>query len=110
MFEKKNKFTDMDGFVLLESLVSLSLITSVLLLMFNSVVHISTFREREKASVEMYRMLYDTSIVWEKNNRQASEMYRKWSYQVNTTDTSIKINNNEHGLEVDLELVSFDFN
>lgn len=110
MFEKESNFIDNEGFVLLESLVSLSLITSILLVLLTSIVHVSSFREKEKAGVEMYRMLYDTATVWEKKNTQSSERYGKWSYQVKTTNTAIEINNSEHGLEANLELVSFDFN
>lgn len=110
MLEKPSKQAGEEGFVLLESLISLSLITSVLILLLSSVVHMNSFRETEKADVELYRILYDTSLTWGKNNKRTAESYGKWTYQVNTTTSKVEVTNNQYDLKEDVELISIDLN
>lgn len=110
MLEKLNKQTGSGGFVLLESLVSLTLITTVLIVLLSSVVHLNSFREIEKADVELYRLLYDTALIWTQNGSQKVENYGKWSYQVNTAETKIEITNKRHDLRENVELISIDLN
>lgn len=110
MLEKPNKQTRRAGFILLESLVSLTLITSVLIVLLSSVVHMNSFREKEKADVELYRLLYDTSLTWNKDSKQSVESYGEWSYEVDTTASKIGVSNDQYGLREKVELISIELN
>ena len=53
------KFKQQDGFVLLESLSALSIITLALVLILPLVITLYQTREQKKVEVESYRLLYD---------------------------------------------------
>lgn len=60
----KNKLKNEKGFLLLESLVGLSILSILMLVLYPIVVDWLLLVEIEKKQVEISRALYETSIEW----------------------------------------------
>lgn len=104
---KFEKWIDQNGFVLLESLVSLGILAIVLTVMLPFLVDLLAFRKEEKQQVEMNRVLYDSSQLWEGSAQQSEWVSGKWSYTINFDGESISISE-ESGSEKKLEILSIE--
>lgn len=75
MFEK---LKDNKGFVLLESLISLSLISLAVIILIPMIAHFQYLNYEKKVQVEEFRDLYDYAVMWQGND---------FNYQVNEKTT-----------------------
>lgn len=100
----KSQITDEKGYLLLESIVTLSLIVTLLLILYPLIVDWLVLREAEKEKVEHTRVLYEASMQWPENLPKIQEQ----EYSVRMTDSSLEILNNNKKYGVDIYEVEFD--
>lgn len=101
------KWIDQNGFVLLESLVSLGILAIVLTVLLPFIVDLLAFRKEEKQQVEMNRVLYDSSHLWEGSVQKRKWVSGEWTYTIYFDDESISISE-ESGSEKKLEVLSIE--
>lgn len=100
----RSRVTDEEGYLLLESLVTLSMILGILLILYPLVVDWLVLREVQKDNVEHTRMLYEVSMQWpEKLPSQSNQ-----SYVIQMTDSNLAISKNNKTIGVDIYEVEFD--
>ncbi len=85
--QRIHKGVSQEGYVLLESLVSLSLITVVLVVTLPLTVNLVHKLERQRIDVEMHRAVYDQSKFWSANEKNATET-RSYYTQLSVSNTS----------------------
>lgn len=102
------KRADAEGYILLESLVSLSILTISLIVILPLTIELLAFRKDEKQQVEMNRVLYDSSIVWDGSVQKAEWTSAGWDYTIHFDNQSIHVLE-ESGSEKKIEIVSFKF-
>ncbi len=90
------------GYLLLESLVTLAMIASILLLLYPLIVDWLVLREHEKEHVEDMRGLYEHSMQWPQFKDTEAP------YLVETTDTSLTIFKNKQAMGVEIYEVEWD--
>lgn len=97
-----------DGFVLLESLVSLGIITIVVVSTLPFFIDLLSFWQEEKGSVEFNRVLYDFSKTWDGNVKQE---YWESGNQIFTilNDKDGILITEESGSEKNLEINTIEF-
>lgn len=83
------------GYVLLESLVSLSLITVVLTVSLPLTVNLVHKLEKQRIDVEMYRTLYDQSKFWSDDEKNTTE--------ITSYNTQLRVSNTSKGIVVEGE-------
>ncbi|MEC6747786.1 hypothetical protein VXN63_04480 [Marinilactibacillus sp. XAAS-LB27] len=93
--QRANKVSSEKGYVLLESLVSLSLITIVLVVTLPLTVNLVHKLEKQRIDVEMHRAVYDQSKFWSTDEKNAKEIM---SY-----NTQLSISNTSKGIVVEGE-------
>lgn len=94
------------GFILLESLISLSLLTFVLLFSIPMTVKLISYLETQRIQVEMDRTLYDTSKFWsQKEKTSISINTYDNDFEVKETENAISVKEN-HSEEKRLEIIS----
>jgi len=101
MFKKLQ--TNEEGYLLLESLVTLSVILAILLILYPLLVDWLVLRDNEKQVVEQTRVLYESSMTWS----QASDEENIENYRVTSTPTSLKVSHNNRNYEVEIYEVNF---
>lgn len=90
--------TNEKGYLLLESLVTLSIIVTILLLLYPLIVDWLLLREQEKEKVEHTRLLYETSMQWpETHSKNEGQIY---SVHATATNLTITKNNREFGVKI----------
>lgn len=110
-YRKKNDFlTIQDGFILLESLVSLSLLTFILLFSIPLTVNLISYLEMQRIEVEIDRALYDSSRVWQRRTT-SSKSYESYnqSLDIIETENAVTVEGNQ-GEEKRLEVISVSWN
>lgn len=110
-YRKKNDFlTIQDGFILLESLVSLSLLTFILMFSIPLTVNLISYLEMQRIEVEIDRALYDSSRVWQRRNSfsESHESYNQ-SLDIIETENAVTVEGNQ-GAEKRLEVISVSWN
>lgn len=94
------------GFILLESLVSLSLLTFTLLFSIPMTVKLISYLETQRIQVEMDRTLYDTSKFWSlKEKTSVSVSTYDNDFEVKETQNAISVKES-HSEEKSLEIIS----
>jgi len=101
MFKKFQ--TNEKGYLLLESLVTLSVILALLLIIYPLLVDWLVLRDNEKQTVEQTRVLYETSMTWS----QAPYTENIENYRVTGTPTSLTVSHNNRNFEVEIYEVNF---
>jgi hypothetical protein len=100
----KSKITEEKGYLLLESLVTLSMILAIILILYPLIVDWLVLRETEKENVEHARILYEASMQWpEQLPGRGVE-----NYAVYVSDSSLTISKNNKTIGVDIYEVKFD--
>ncbi|MFC6463834.1 hypothetical protein ACFP65_02270 [Marinilactibacillus sp. GCM10026970] len=93
--QRVNKAKSQQGYVLLESLVSLSLITVVLVISLPLTVNLVHKLEEQRIDVEMYRTLYDQSKFWSADEKNTTE--------ITSYNTLLSVSNTSRGIVVEGE-------
>jgi hypothetical protein len=71
---KSGKWRKSGGFILMEALISLSLITLAVCSMLPFLVETFVIREEEKLNVETSRVLYETAQFWDRTYQSNAMM------------------------------------
>jgi len=101
MFKKLQ--TNEKGYLLLESLITLSVILAILLLLYPLLVDWLVLRDNEKQIVEQTRVLYESSMTWS----QAPYEENIENYSVTKTPTALTVSHNNRNFEVEIYEVNF---
>lgn len=105
-FEKIKK--QETGYMLLESLLTLIVIATILVMFFPMITDWFMLRNNEKYNVEQNRLLYEQSMNWPTELVNETRIARNISYQIKSNADEIKVTSqhNEVGViiyEVDFE-------
>lgn len=108
--KKFELFIKQNGFILLESLVSLSLLTFILLFSIPLTVNLVSYLEMERIEIEFDRALYDASKVWQRSTT-FSKSYQSFhqTLEVVETKNAIKVEGDQIE-EKKLEILSINWN
>lgn len=106
-FQKMNKKNEKQaGFILLESLISLSLLTFILFFSVPISVKLISYLETQRIQVEIDRTLYDTSKIWsQKEKTPVSIRSYENDFEVKETVNAIAVKENDSE-EKRLEIIS----
>lgn len=102
---KKNE----SGFVFLESLISLSILTMVFVSLIPFLIDILHFREDQKEKVEIARVMYDSSSDWNGKNKKEQWVNGEEVYDIHYTNKGIAVRK-KGGKEMYLEVLSIHWN
>lgn len=100
----KSKINEEKGYLLLESLVTLSVIVTILLVLYPLIVDWLVLRETEKAEVEHARIFYEASMQWPEELPNSNGK----DYSIQMTDSNLTISKNNKKIGVDIYEVEFD--
>lgn len=89
---------DEDGYLLLESIVTLSIIVTLLLSLYPLIVDWLVLRDTERDRVDQTRILYEESIEW--RNIKSSSNYDGYDIQTHPNGLKIKKKTQTIGVEV----------
>lgn len=95
--------TNEEGFVLLESLISLVILVMVLIVTLPFIVDLLSFRNKQKENVELARVVYEVSFLWRENVEEQQWQSGENTYTVYVDSSSIQVkegNRNESQLDV----------
>lgn len=95
---------DESGYLLMESLVTLSMILAILLIVYPLITDWLLLREAEKEKVEIARIFYEESIQWSKSLTTSEGK----NYTVQVTDSNLKISKQNQTIGVDIYEVEFE--
>lgn len=93
------------GFLLLESLITLGMITSLVLLMYPLIVNWMSIRQDAKNKVELNRIFYEYSMDWEPTQTFNKNDNR---YTVQSKENSLKIKEGSQSIEVTIYEYEFE--
>lgn len=102
MFKKFQ--TNEKGYLLLENLVTLSMLLAILLLLYPMVADWLVQRDYEKQKVEQARLLYESSMTWS----PAFHEKQVGSYLITNTPTSVSVTHHNRNFEVEIYEVNFE--
>jgi len=95
------------GFVLIESILCLTLLSFVLINLLPAISTMYQTRQDFKFKVEMARYLYDSAISWTGNHSAHTETYSDWRFNVQTDSGSIEVSSPEESKRLELKSVEF---
>lgn len=93
-----------EGFLLFESLVTLSIIVTILIVLYPLLVDWLVLRETEIKTVEQARTLYELSMEWPEYNQE----YISKSYKIQSTTNSLMVTGNNQKIGVNIYEVHFE--
>lgn len=96
--------TSEEGFLLLENLVTLSIIVTILIVLYPLLVDWLVLRENEIEKVEQARTLYETSMNWPEMKQE----HLNKSYNIQSTSNSLTITGNKQKMGVSIYEVHFE--
>lgn len=99
-YEKKSE----QGFLLLESLVTLGMIASISLLIYPMIARWILIRKEAKDEIELNRIFYEASMEWN-TTQSLDENYKGYVIQSNKNKLSIKKENQK----VEVYLYDYEF-
>lgn len=99
-YEKKSE----QGFLLLESLVTLGMIASISLLIYPMIARWMLIRKEAKDEIELNRIFYEASMEWN-TTQSLDENYKGYIIQSNKNKLSIKKENQK----VEVYLYDYEF-
>lgn len=99
-YEKKSE----QGFLLLESLVTLGMIASISLLIYPMIARWMIIRKEAKDEIELNRIFYEASMEWN-TTQSLDENYKGYVIQSNKNKLSIKKENQK----VEVYLYDYEF-
>lgn len=99
-YEKKSE----QGFLLLESLVTLGMIASISLLIYPMIARWMIIRKEAKDEIELNRIFYEASMEWN-TTQSLDENYKGYIIQSNKNKLSIKKENQK----VEVYLYDYEF-
>lgn len=99
-YEKKSE----QGFLLLESLVTLGMIASISLLIYPMIARWMLIRKEAKDEIELNRIFYEASMEWN-TTQSLDENYKGYVIQSNKNKLSIKKENQK----VEVYLYDYEF-
>lgn len=88
------------GFLLIESIVALAVLSILLVALYPLVVNWLNLLEIEKANVEMGRSLYEASVEWPKNPSNTNSI-------IESNDTLLRLADDNHRMEVKIIATEF---
>ena len=94
IFEKNSE----DGYLLLETLTTLGVITSIIFIIFPIVVNWMMIRNDSKNEVEMHRVFYEESIEWNEKTPQ-NRKYNN-TYQIESDVNTLRVSTDNQAIEV----------
>lgn len=94
IFEKNNE----DGYLLLETLTTLGVITSIIFFIFPIIVNWMIVKNDSKNEVEMHRVFYEESIEWNKKTPQ-NRKYNN-TYQIESDVNTLRVSTDNQAIEV----------
>lgn len=97
----ENQLQDEKGYLLIENLVTLSVILTILVILYPLIVQWLVIREEAKQSVENSRVLYESSVLW------PAELQEREGYTIESTDHSIFVKYDDVRVGVDIYAVQF---
>ncbi len=97
----ENQLQDEKGYLLIENLVTLSVILTILVILYPLIVQWLVIREEAKQSVENSRVLYESSVLW------PAELQEREGYTIESTDHSIFVKYDDVRVGVDIYAVHF---
>lgn len=97
----ENQLQDEKGYLLIENLVTLSVILTILVILYPLIVQWLIIREEAKQSVENSRVLYESSVLW------PAELQEREGYTIESTDHSIFVKYDDVRVGVDIYAVQF---
>ena len=101
MKSKKLRIND-KGYLLLESSIALTIIATILLVLYPLIVDWLILRDHVKENVEDTRVLYEHSMQWPQIQKTDN------NYLVKTNDTSLTVIKNNQSIGVEIYEVEFD--
>lgn len=101
------KFKQQDGFVLLESLSALSIITLALVFILPLVITLYQTREQKKVEVESYRLLYDYTSEWNGDVQQHEAVRMNETFYIFSDRWSHRVEDSQAVIEK-VELISYE--
>lgn len=84
------------GFLLLESLMTLGMIASILLLIYPTIVNWMAIRQEAKNNVELNRVFYEQSMDWE----ASTSFNQSNDYSVQSNENLLRVTNQDQKIEV----------
>ena len=99
-YEKKSE----QGFLLLESLVTIGMIASISLLIYPMIARWMLIRKEAKDEIELNRIFYEASMEWN-TTQSLDENYKGYIIQSNKNKLSIKKENQK----VEVYLYDYEF-
>lgn len=100
--------TDEQGFVLLESLISLTILVGILMVTLPFVVDLLEFRYREKEKLELSRVAYDYSFIWDGDTSEQTWRSGEKTYSIAFNPMSIQVKEGDRD-EKQLEILQVEF-
>lgn len=101
---KKSRMSDENGYLLMESLVTLSMILTIILIIYPLITDWLLLREAEKEKVEYARILYEESMQWPETLITSEGK----NYTVQVTDSNLKIFKQNQTIGVDIYEIEFE--
>lgn len=100
----KKWISNEEGYLLLESLVTLSMLVAIILGLYPLIIDWLVLRDTERALAEHTRILYEESIKW-----QSEAVTRNYEgYYIQTSPNSLKITKNNQTIGVDIYEATFE--
>lgn len=94
IFEKNSE----DGYLLLETLTTLGVITSIIFIIFPIVVNWMMIRNDSKNEVELHRVFYEQSFEWDAKTPK-NEIYNN-AFQIQSDRNTLRVSTNNQAIEV----------
>lgn len=95
------------GFLLLESLVTLSIVVAIILLVYPLVTDWLVLRQDRKELVEQNRVLYEYSLDWNAQQNEVKIIHYK-QYIIQQNKSFIQVKKSEKDSRVDIYEVHFE--
>lgn len=86
-----------EGFLLLESLVTLGMIASIILFIYPNIVNWMSIRQETKNNVELSRVFYEHSMDWKTTK---SFNNKSNGYNVQSSESLLRVTKNDRKIEV----------
>ncbi len=96
----KKKLINESGYLLIESVVALSVLATLILVLFPLVVDWLVLVENEKEQVELSRALYESSVAWPETSTNKG-------YTANKTNRSLTLFDKNRTVDVHIYEVDF---
>ena len=97
----ENQLQDEKGYLLIENLITLSVILTILVILYPLIVQWLVIREEAKQSIENSRVLYESSVLW------PTEIQEREGYTIESTDYSIFVKYHDVRVGVDIYAMQF---